>query len=111
MCSGILEQMYTVPATGCLHPLEGVVFSTKFAVGRETTRWRRRRSKLVEAADANLKGLVSDRLSSFEKNPEMLESSDFRKMLRYNTKLMQKIQLKENQKLKEAAGTEVSEVD
>ena len=65
----------------------------------------------VEVADENLKGFVSRNLSSFEESPELLGSSTIREMLSYNTKLFCMIQLKENQKLKEAAGTEVSEVD
>ena len=60
-----------------------------------------------EVADAILKDLVSSRLSSLEEQPELLASSAFREVLRYNAKLMQKIRLKENQK----AGAEVSEVD
>ena len=40
-----------------------------------------------------------------------MDSSNLREMLRYNTKLMQKIQLKEDRKLKEVVGAEVSEVD
>ena len=65
----------------------------------------------VEVAEANLKGFVSSNLSSFEESPELLDSSTFREMLSYNTKLMQKIQLKENQKVNEVVGTDVSEVD
>ena len=60
-----------------------------------------------EVADAILKDLVSIRLSSLEEQPQLLASSAFREVLRYNAKLMQKIRLKENQK----AGAEVSEVD
>ena len=61
----------------------------------------------VEVADAHLKDFVSRKLSSFEENPELLDSSDFREMLRYNAELMQRIRLKENQK----AGAGASEVD
>ena len=55
----------------------------------------------VEVAEANLKGLVSWKLSSFEEKPELLGSSTIREMLSYNTKLFCMIQLKEYQKLKE----------
>ena len=61
----------------------------------------------VEVADAKQKDLVSHRLSTFEESPKLLELSGVRKMVRYNTKLMQKIQLKERRR----QGEEVSEVD
>ena len=65
----------------------------------------------VEVAEAKQKGLASSWLSLAEESPELWDSDDFREMLRYNTRLVQKIQLKENRKLKEVVGAEFSEVD
>ena len=65
----------------------------------------------VEVAEAKQKGLASSWLSLAEESPELWDSDDFREMLRYNTRLMQKIQLKEGRKLKEVVGAEFSEVD
>ena len=66
----------------------------------------------VEVAFANQKSSASGRLSSFlEKEPELLGSSEFRKMLRYNINLLEKIQLRENRKLREMGRVEVDEVD
>ena len=65
----------------------------------------------VEVAEAKQKGLANRRLAQAEESPELLDSSDFREVLRYNTRLMQKIQLKEDRKQKEVVGAEFSEVD
>ena len=70
----------------------------------------------VEVAHAQLKDHVSTALSTFEEN--LLEASTFKEMLSYdkemlsyNKRLMQKLQLKEKQKLNKVAGAKVSEVD
>ena len=65
----------------------------------------------VEVAEANQKGLANSRLSWAEESPELWDSNEFREVLRYNTRLLRKIQLKESRKLKEVVGAEFSEVD
>ena len=65
----------------------------------------------VEVAEANQKGLANSRLSLAEESPELWDSNEFREVLRYNTRLLRKIQLKESRKLKEVVGAEFSEVD
>ena len=63
-----------------------------------------------EVADAEMKSSASRTLSALEERPEQFKTSDSSKeMLKYNTKLMEKIQLKENQKLKEMG--QVDEID
>ena len=64
-----------------------------------------------EVADAEMKSSVSRTLSALEEGSEQFKSSDsFKEMLKYNTKRMEKIQLSENQKLKEEMD-QVEEVD
>ena len=63
-----------------------------------------------EVADTEMKSSTSRTLSVLEERPEQFKTSDsFKEMLKYNTKLMEKIQLKENQKLKEMG--QVDEID
>ena len=65
----------------------------------------------VEVAEASLKSFASSRQSFLEKeSPKLSQSSGFQEALRYNTNLMQKIQLKESW-LKEARVLEADEVD
>ena len=66
----------------------------------------------VEVAFAKMKSSARGRLSSYlEKEPEVLGSSEFQEMLLYNINLMEKIQLRENRKLREVRRAEVDEVD
>ena len=66
----------------------------------------------VEVADASLKSFASKRLWFLQESPKLLDSSDFKEVLRHTTNVVQKIQLKEDRKLKEVGGVDnVKEVD
>ena len=65
----------------------------------------------VEVADANLKQFASNAVSFFEASPQLLNFRDFNEALKYDRKLMEKMQLREEQKLKEVQDQEVKEVD
>ena len=65
----------------------------------------------VKVGDASLKSFATKKLTLLEESPKLLDFGDFKEVLRYNTSLLQKIQLKEDRRLKEAGEVEVNEVD
>lgn len=50
-------------------------------------------------------------MSFLEASPQLFNSRDFNEALKYDRKLMEKMQLREDQKLKEVQDQEVTEVD
>ena len=65
----------------------------------------------VKVGNASLKSFATKKLTLLEESPKLLDFGDFKEVLRYNTSLLQKIQLKEDRRLKEAGEVEVNEVD
>ena len=65
----------------------------------------------VEVANSNLKGFANAAGASLEVASDRPKSREVNEMTRHCSKLVEKIQLREEQKLKEAQEQEVNEVD